>query len=348
MSNSNNFEIAGLPFEVIIYNLPVGMTIIEKSSGRVVFANKVAVDLYGVNPIGLHAPGPFKFLKLNGEVFPIQELSASRALIDGETVRNQDLIIEQPNLKRIIITDTAIPIKKNGDEIVGALVIFEDITERKRMQEKLEEYATTLEKLLDERTKKISENEQDYKELYESFGEAFIATDWEFNVIHWNKAAERVTTVKASDALGKKVYNVLPEMMNVDVTPYFEALSKNKPARFMMNTVSRETHQPSVFEISTYPSTKGIIIIVEDKTEEELNKRLSAIGQTAGMIGHDIRNPLQAILSDIYLLKTDLANMPKCSTKDGVVESLVSMEKNIEYINKIVADLQDYSRPLNP
>jgi PAS domain S-box-containing protein len=348
MPNSNNFEIAGLPLEIIMYNLPVGMTIVEKSSGRVVFANKMAVDLYGVNPIGLHSPGPFKFLKLNGEAFPIQELSASRALIDGETVRNQDLIIEQPNSKRVTITDTAIPIKKNGDEIVGALVIFEDITERKRMQEKLEEYATTLEKLLEERTKKISENEQDYKELYESFGEAFIATDWEFNVIHWNKAAERVTTVKARDALGKKVYNVLPEMMNVDVSPYFEALSKNKSARFMMNTVSRETHQPSVFEISTYPSTRGIIIIVEDKTKEELNKRLSAIGQTAGMIGHDIRNPLQAMLSDIYLLKTDLANMPECGTKDEVVESLESIEKNIEYINKIVADLQDYSRPLKP
>ncbi len=348
MSNSINFEIAGLPLEIIIYNLPVGMTIIEKSSGRVVFANKMAVDLYGINPIGLHAPGPFKFLKLNGEDFPIQELSASRALIDGETVRNQDLIIEQPNLKRIIITDTAIPIKRNGNEIVGALVIFEDITERKRMQEKFEEYACTLEKLLDERTKKIVENERDYKELYESFGEAFIATDWEFNVIHWNKAAERVTTVKTGDALGKKVYNVLPEMMNIDVSPYFEALSKNKPARFMMNTVSRETNQPSVFEISTYPSTRGIIIIVEDKTEEELNKRLSAIGQTAGMIGHDIRNPLQAILSDIFLLKTDLANMPACTTKDGVAESLESIEKNIEYINKIVADLQDYSRPLTP
>ncbi len=40
--------------------------------------------------------------------------------------------------------------------------------------------------------------------------------------------------------------------------------------------------------------------------------------------------------------------MPECSTKDGVVESLESIEKNIEYINKIVADLQDYSRPLKP
>ena len=117
MVNPNSFEIAGLPFEVIIYNLPVGLIIVEKSSGRVVFANKKAVDLYGVNPIGLQGPGPFKLLKLNGEAFPNRELPVSRALIRGETVRNQDLIIEQPSSKRVIITDTAIPIKKSEDEI---------------------------------------------------------------------------------------------------------------------------------------------------------------------------------------------------------------------------------------
>ena len=115
-----------------------------------------------------------------------------------------------------------------------------------------------------------------------------------------------------------------------------------------MSTVSRETGQEAIFEISTYPSSLGIIIIVEDKTEEERNKRLSAIGQTAGMIGHDIRNPLQAIISDVFLLKSDLATMPESETKNGVAESLDSIERNISYINKIVADLQDYARPLNP
>jgi hypothetical protein len=31
------------------------------------------------------------------------------------------------------------------------------------------------------------------------------------------------------------------------------------------------------------------------------SERLAAIGQTAGMVGHDIRNPLQAITSELYL-----------------------------------------------
>ena len=30
------------------------------------------------------------------------------------------------------------------------------------------------------------------------------------------------------------------------------------------------------------------------------------------------------------------------------LESLAEIEKNVDYINKIVQDLQDYARPLNP
>ncbi len=230
----------------------------------------------------------------------------------------------------------------------GITVYGVDITRRKILQQQLEEYTKNLEKLVEERTKKILESEQSYKELYESFGEAFIATDWELTVIHWNKAAERVTTIKVPDALGKKVYDVLPEMNNIDITPFYEQLQNKKPARFMMNTVSRETGRPAIFEISTYPATLGIIIIVEDKTVEEETKRLSAIGQTAGMVGHDIRNPLQSIVSSMFLIKNDLDALPQSPEKNDAESELNSIQDQISYVNKVVSDLQDYSRPLIP
>jgi two-component system sensor kinase FixL len=230
----------------------------------------------------------------------------------------------------------------------GITVYGIDITERKQLQLKLEDYAKNLEKLVEERTRKIRESEQSYRELYESFGEAFIATDWELNVIHWNKAAEQVTKVNAKDALGRKIYEVLPEMVAVDITPYFEELRKRKPARFMMNTISRQTGQASIFEISTYPSALGIIIIVEDKTKEEETKRLSAIGQTAGMVGHDIRNPLQSIVSSMYLIRNDLDKIVASEEKTDALEEIDSIYEQISYVDKIVSDLQDYARPLIP
>jgi len=77
-------------------------------------------------------------------------------------------------------------------------------------------------------------------------------------------------------------------------------------------------------------------------------ERLAAIGATAGMVGHDIRNPLQAITGDVYLAKEELASTAESDEKKSVLESLQEIEKNTDYINKIVADLQDFARPLKP
>jgi len=89
--------------------------------------------------------------------------------------------------------------------------------------------------------------------------------------------------------------------------------------------------------------------LIEERTKQLKNaERLATIGATAGMVGHDIRNPLQAITGDVYLLKDYLTMMPENPTRKDVAERLGEIEKKVDYINKIVADLQDYARPLNP
>jgi|GEM_PF-1375232 len=89
--------------------------------------------------------------------------------------------------------------------------------------------------------------------------------------------------------------------------------------------------------------------VFENFKEREETDRLAAIGQTAGMIGHDIRNPLQAIVSELYIAKEALAesSMPK-QTIDKAAESISLIEEQTDYISKIVSDLQDYARPLKP
>ncbi len=87
--------------------------------------------------------------------------------------------------------------------------------------------------------------------------------------------------------------------------------------------------------------------LVEERTKQlKDSERLATIGATAGMVGHDIRNPLQAIASDVFLVKSELTSMSEGEEKENINESLEGIEKNIDYINKIVQDLQDYVRPL--
>jgi len=77
-------------------------------------------------------------------------------------------------------------------------------------------------------------------------------------------------------------------------------------------------------------------------------ERLATIGATAGMVGHDIRNPLQSITSDVYLANSELASLPESEQKNNIRESLDEIAKAVDYVNKIVADLQDFARPLKP
>jgi signal transduction histidine kinase len=89
--------------------------------------------------------------------------------------------------------------------------------------------------------------------------------------------------------------------------------------------------------------------LVEQRTRELKDaERLSAIGATAGMVGHDIRNPLQAIISELYLAKQAMGEVPKDRDVTEAIKSIDFIEEQADYISKIVADLQDYARPLNP
>ena len=92
---------------------------------------------------------------------------------------------------------------------------------------------------------------------------------------------------------------------------------------------------------------------VAERTKELREaERLSAIGKTAMMIGHDLRNPLQVVVNSLYLLRETLestcARYPDNEETKGSTGLLDRVDKQVEYMNKIVSDLQDYARPLKP
>ncbi|MGZ4916766.1 MAG: ATP-binding protein [Halobacteriota archaeon] len=92
-------------------------------------------------------------------------------------------------------------------------------------------------------------------------------------------------------------------------------------------------------------------LITERTAQLKDAERLAAIGQTAAMIGHDLRNPLQALQLLADLAATYYNDVPPelkerfdAATADRI---FASVEKQIQYMDKVVSDLQDYARPLN-
>jgi PAS domain S-box-containing protein len=81
------------------------------------------------------------------------------------------------------------------------------------------------------------------------------------------------------------------------------------------------------------------------KTQQQLVKseRLAAIGELAGMIGHDLRSPLNAIKKATHFLKENGETISKSKSK----ETLETIDKCIDHSNKIINDLTDYSREIH-
>jgi len=80
------------------------------------------------------------------------------------------------------------------------------------------------------------------------------------------------------------------------------------------------------------------------RTEERLlrSERLAAIGETAAMVGHDLRNPLQGIMGAVYILEKRLGP----GMDDKARDAIDLIQKEVEDSNRIISDLLDYSKEI--
>jgi two-component system CheB/CheR fusion protein len=223
------------------------------------------------------------------------------------------------------------------------------------------------------RSRKVVEKSRDFAEnVLETMHEPLIVLDDALRVVMANPSFYKIFKTKPSATLKKHIYEVGTNQW--DIPEFRQALEKILNTGGSAEGVIIGSDFPEIgkrilsLNIRQLPSLNGkeILVTAEDITESkqleekhelhriDLEKKLESaenlavIGQTAGMVGHDIRNPLQAIVSATYLAKDDLASLPQNEIKESLIESMKEIEDQAAYIGKIVADLQDFSRPLKP
>jgi signal transduction histidine kinase len=89
----------------------------------------------------------------------------------------------------------------------------------------------------------------------------------------------------------------------------------------------------------------SIIDLTERKEMEQRlqqAERLAAVGETAAMVGHDLRNPLQGIAGALYILRRKFGSTADSETR----EMLALIEGGLDYADNIVRGLLDYSREI--
>ncbi|MGA3197857.1 MAG: PAS domain S-box protein [Halobacteriota archaeon] len=93
--------------------------------------------------------------------------------------------------------------------------------------------------------------------------------------------------------------------------------------------------------------------LVEKRTAQLSDaERLAGIGETAAMIGHDLRNPLQGLqyIVDLQRLRFERMSPAERGRDEWQKEQALfaKISEQVFYMDKIVGDLQDYARPIVP
>ncbi|MBN1918638.1 MAG: PAS domain S-box protein [Verrucomicrobia bacterium] len=125
---------------------PVGVFVVfrEGDTARIRFANRQAAEIVGqseesIPAISLANPGLMAWTNLRGDGTPyaIEDLPIVRALLRGDSTKNEEMIVVRPDGTRHWILANAAPIRNAAGKIVGSVVAFPDITERKQAEEAL-------------------------------------------------------------------------------------------------------------------------------------------------------------------------------------------------------------------
>ena len=83
-----------------------------------------------------------------------------------------------------------------------------------------------------------------------------------------------------------------------------------------------------------------------EEAQEQLarSEKLAAIGQLAGGVAHDLRNPLGAIDNAIYYLKKRLNASDTVESNPRIGQFLQIAEEEVEHSNAIISDLMSFAR----
>ncbi|MEO6256958.1 MAG: PAS domain-containing protein [Sphingomicrobium sp.] len=113
-------------------DIPVGIYVIEKD-GTLITCNKTAIGAWGRTPaLGASEKycGAHILRYPSGEVMPHASAPPSVVINNGGTVRDADVICEQPNGHRLLALVNVFPIRSEDDEVVGAVNVFRHNTSK--------------------------------------------------------------------------------------------------------------------------------------------------------------------------------------------------------------------------
>jgi PAS domain S-box-containing protein len=320
------------------------------AKGRVTYVNSVAEKLLGYS-LAQAENRPL------GEVFNIvneftrraAENPVERVLREGNIVGlvNHTVLI-RPDGTEVPIDDSAAPIHDDVQAIVGVVLVFRDIAERRRAEKAKATLAA----------------------IIESSDDAIISKDLNGRILTWNAGAERLFGYREEEVIGQSITLIIPHSHLNEETMILERIRNGE--RIDHYETVRQRKDGSLLDISLtispirdgFGSIVGASKIARDITrrkviegalresEEKLRQqaqeleqqlimsgRLVSLGEVSASMAHEFNNPLGIIMGFVedMLSSTD--------TADPNYRALQIIDEETKRCRQIVKDLMEYARP---
>jgi PAS domain S-box-containing protein len=200
-----------------------------------------------------------------------------------------ELEIRRSNGSVIHLLASASPLLDSAGGVRGAVGAFFDVTSRKQLEDLLRERA----------------------DLLELATEAIMVRDLNGLLLFWNSGAEALYGWRREEVLGKPIHNILKTRFPADAIDIEPALALTGTWEGNLTQLTRDGQELVVACRLALKAEGGAIleinrdITAQLRAEDALRKaeRLAAMGRVAGIIAHEINNPLEAITNTFFLLR---------------------------------------------
>ena len=209
----------------------------------------------------------------------------------------------------------------------------------------------------------LRESEERLGSFMNSATDAFYLFDQGLTLVEANKVALKMLRSTREDALGKNILELSPALKETGrYDEYREVLETGKPL-VRDDVASLPDFGKMYLNVRAFKVGDGLGVIVTDITQHKQaeaalqeaqvqlirREKLAVLGQLAGGVAHDLRNPLGAIRNAAYFL--NMVGQAGFGTEEPdpeVKEALEIVAKEVERCDGIISSLLDFARAKPP